>query len=45
MFDSDVDLFYRILFGGVCDQRYYDQMTMMSHLKKALMQMVREDEI
>ena len=37
--DADVELFMDILFDEIGDQHYYDQMTMIAHLKKALMQM------
>jgi hypothetical protein len=43
--DADVELFLNILFDVISEQHYYDQMTMIAHLKKALMQMDVLDQV
>jgi hypothetical protein len=36
IYDGDVELFYKILFGSVSEQCYYDQISMIAHLKTLL---------
>lgn len=37
--DADFELFLQILFNEISEEHYYDQMTMIAHLKKSMMQM------
>lgn len=36
MYDADVEMFYKTLFGEMSEQYYYDQIAMSAHLKKLL---------
>lgn len=39
MYDGDVELFYKVLFAEISEHHYYDQMTMITALKRLLEEM------
>lgn len=36
LYDGDVELFYKVLFAEVSEHHYYDQMTLITALKRLL---------